>query len=156
MAIHATTIAMAGQAVLFFGPSGSGKSQLALRTLRLGAWLIADDQTHLFDRDGLLWASSPPVLAGRLEVRGVGISAAPQQRAAPIALVLNLEPRAAEPERMPEFSRWQTPPEWKNTRPIPCVPFDAFRPDAAEAVIAALAHAREWEDSPALKFGPCG
>jgi HPr kinase/phosphorylase len=151
--LHATSIALAGQAVLFVGPSGAGKSQLALRLVQRGAWLVADDQTILTARTGEIWASCPPAIAGKLEVRGVGIVAAPHQTQAPVRLVLDIDP-AARPapdlNRLPIFRRWTPPNGLENLRPIPCVPFDAFRPDAAEAVIAALAHIREWEDSPAL------
>jgi hypothetical protein len=153
MLIHATSAALASQAILFLGPSGSGKSQLAFRLLQRGAWLIADDQTHLSPRGGAIWASCPPTIEGKLEVRGVGLIAAPHQVGASVRLVLDLDPanRPAKADlRMPEIRRWTPPRGFENTRPIPCVPFDASRPDAAEAVIAALAQSREWEDSPAL------
>lgn len=153
MSIHATAISFAGQGVLLAGPSGAGKSQLALRLIYRGAWLVADDQTILAARDGQVWASCPPPIAGKLEVRGVGIVAAPHQVQALLRLVLDLSP--SDPSnmnavRMPDFRHWTLPPGLENTCPIPCVPFDAFRPDAAEAVIAALAQSRDWEDSPAL------
>lgn len=153
MSIHATAIALAGQAVLLLGPSGSGKSRLALRLMSSGAWLVADDQTTLTARDSQIFATCPPTIRGRLEVRSLGIVAAAHQTEAPVVLALNLDP-AMRPQkygdRMAEFSRWGPPPGLENTRPIPCVLFDASRPDAAEAVIAALAQSRNWEDSPAL------
>jgi serine kinase of HPr protein (carbohydrate metabolism regulator) len=151
--VHANSVAVMGQAILFLGLSGSGKSQLALRLIQRGAWLIADDQTVLTVRNGEIWASCPPTIRGKLEVRGVGIVAAPHQTEAPVRLVLDLDPaHRPDPEtlRMPEIRRWNPPGDLTNTRPIPCVPFDAARPDAAEAVIAALAHWRDWEDSPPL------
>lgn len=151
--IHASAIALAGKAVLVVGPSGSGKSQLALRLIQRGAWLVADDQTILTPEDGEIWASCPPSIAGKLEIRGVGVVAAPHQSEAAIRLVLDLDP-AARPDlaalRMPEIRRWMPPPGLENLRPIPCVPFDAARPDAAEAVVAALAHWADWEESPPL------
>lgn len=55
------------------GESGSGKSDLALRLIDAGGRLVADDRTEL-RRDGTrLIASSPATIAGRIEVRGVGI-----------------------------------------------------------------------------------
>lgn len=153
MLMHASAIAMGGQAIMLVGPSGAGKSQLALRVIQLGGWLIADDQVVLSIQEGRIWASCPPTIVGRLEVRGVGIVAAPHQRRAPVRLVLNLDPAdrpAPDLLRLPTFRRWLDPAALENTRPIPCVPFDAFRPDAAEAVVAALAQSREWEDSPPL------
>jgi serine kinase of HPr protein (carbohydrate metabolism regulator) len=151
--VHATTITVSSLAVLLCGPSGSGKSQLALRLIQRGAWLIADDQTSLLAKDGAVWASCPPVIQGQLEVRGVGIVAAPHQAQAPVRLVLDLDPaKQTNPQalRMPEIRAWKPPAGLNNLRPIPCVPFDAFRSDAAEAVIAALAQWRDWEDSWAL------
>lgn len=151
--VHATAVSIAGKAVLLIGPSGAGKSQLALRLIHRGGWLIADDQTILAIRAGEVWASCPPAIVGRLEVRGVGIVAAPHQSQAPVRLVLDLQSNVeghTDISRMPDFRHWIPPAALENTRPIPCVPFDAFRPDAAEAVIAALAQCRNWEDSPAL------
>ena len=43
--LHATTVAIDGRAVLISGPSGSGKSDLALRLLDRGFTLVSDDQT---------------------------------------------------------------------------------------------------------------
>jgi HPr kinase/phosphorylase len=153
MSIHATSIAIAAQGLLLQGPSGAGKSLLALRLIQRGAWLIADDQTSVTVKGGEVWASCPSVLAGKLEVRGVGIVAAPHQPQAPVRLVLDLDPAnrpAPDAVRLPEIRPWTPPAGLQNTRPIPCVPFDAMRLDAAEAVIAALAQSRDWEDSPAL------
>ena len=41
--LHATAIAINGAGVLLLGPSGSGKSDLALRLIDRGAVLISDD-----------------------------------------------------------------------------------------------------------------
>ena len=71
--IHATTIDIAGSGVLLSGPSGSGKSDLALRLIDGGARLVADDRTDLALADGHLVASAPREIAGRMEVRGLGV-----------------------------------------------------------------------------------
>lgn len=101
LVVHATTIALDARAVLLRGPSGSGKSDLALRMMRSGAELVADDRTELRVADGVLLASPPAVLAGRIEVRGVGVVAVPHRAEAPVALAVDL----CDPEtvaRLPE------------------------------------------------------
>lgn len=96
--VHASCIAIGGRAVLIEGPSGSGKSDLALRLIDRGAGLISDDYTELTVTDGRLIASAPAAIAGQIEVRGIGIVALPAAPPAPVALLV----RAGEPERMPE------------------------------------------------------
>ena len=86
--------------VLLRGPSGAGKSDLALRLIDGGARLIADDQTLLVSRDGALIARAPETIAGRMEVRGVGIAVLPQLQETPLGLVVDLVP-PAEVERLP-------------------------------------------------------
>lgn len=99
--VHASTVAMGGLAVLIRGPSGAGKSDLALRLIDAGARLIADDYTQV-RRDGdRLIASAPPALAGRIEVRGLGILPMDCLEEAPIGLCLDLVSRETI-ERMPE------------------------------------------------------
>src|SRR3546814_15303755 len=71
--VHATCIAIDGRGILLRGPSGSGKSDLALRLIDGGALLVADDQVILTEADGELTASAPATIAGRMEVRGIGI-----------------------------------------------------------------------------------
>ena len=155
--VHATCVAISAQGLLLIGPSGAGKSQLAHRLIGRGAWLIADDQTILTaNRANLLTASCPPGIRGRLEIRGLGIVSVPTQSAAPIQLVLDLDPTMRPPEgdyRMPEFHAWTPPmtgPNMAKTWPsVACVYFNPYRPDAVEMAFAALAKAREWGDSPA-------
>jgi RNase adaptor protein for sRNA GlmZ degradation len=104
--IHATAVAIADTAlgswaVLLRGPSGAGKSDLALRLIDRGAVLISDDQTRLEVREGRLLAAPPETIAGKLEVRGLGIVEQPYSQGIPVALVADLKP-AAEIERLPE------------------------------------------------------
>ncbi len=98
--IHATTIAIHGRAVLIEGPSGAGKSDLALRLIDRGAVLVSDDYTRLA-ADGIsLYAEAPATIAGKLEVRGVGIIDTACHGPSPVALAVVL----GEPERHPEAS----------------------------------------------------
>lgn len=88
--VHASTVAHGGRAVLILGPSGSGKSGMALQLMAMGAALVADDRTVLF-RDGpLIRARAPAAIRGRIEARGVGILWAEPQEDAPLALAVDL------------------------------------------------------------------
>jgi HPr kinase/phosphorylase len=102
--VHATAIALDGVGVLLRGPPGSGKSDLALRLIDQGARLIADDQTVLVRRGGALHAAPPAAIAGRLEVRGVGIVSLEHVADVQIVAVFDLAPARAV-ERLPEPRR---------------------------------------------------
>jgi len=100
--LHASTVAMGGRAVLITGSSGSGKSDLALRLLDRGFALVSDDRT-IVKRDGdRLIASAPPNIAGKLEIRGIGIVDMDQTDDMPVALVVEL---TSDIERLPDDSR---------------------------------------------------
>ncbi len=102
--IHATAVALPVEGgwagVLLRGPSGSGKSDLALRLIDAGARLVADDQTELCAENGALTLRAPARLAGRLEVRGLGLVAVPSLDQAPLVLVADLAP-PADIDRLP-------------------------------------------------------
>jgi serine kinase of HPr protein (carbohydrate metabolism regulator) len=103
--LHGTCVAIGDRGVLLTGPSGSGKSDLALRLIEDGgvpaARLVADDRVRLALADGRLVASPPPTIAGRLEVRGLGIVRVPHVEQAEVALLIELvEP--AEVRRWPD------------------------------------------------------
>lgn len=107
---HATCVTLGSSAALIRGPSGSGKSDLALRFLFLARrapaaleapMLVSDDQVIVAARDGRLEAKPPPEIAGKLEVRGVGIVELKWAREADVVLVADLvAPERV--ERMPE------------------------------------------------------
>jgi HPr kinase/phosphorylase len=97
--VHATCVALDGRGLLILGPSGSGKSALALQLMAHGARLVADDRTILSPRGSALFASCPPAIAGRIEARGIGIL-----RAEPLAeaqVVLAAELGAPDSARLP-------------------------------------------------------
>lgn len=98
--LHATCIVWDGTGILLCGPSGSGKSDLALRAIGAGAQLVADDRVDVLARDGVLIASAPPRLAGLLEVRGIGIVRLAHAAEAPVGLAVDLVP-ARGIERLP-------------------------------------------------------
>ena len=107
--LHATAISLADRAALIRGPSGSGKSDLALRCLACApnaliaesARLIADDQVIVTRNAGSLIASAPAPLIGKLEVRGIGIVAISTQHTATVVMCVDLV-EAHMIERMPD------------------------------------------------------
>ena len=100
--VHASTVAIGGRAVLITGPSGSGKSDLALRLLDRGFTLVSDDQTIVRREDNRLIASAPATIAGKLEIRGIGIVEMETASEVPLALIVEL---ASDIQRLPADSR---------------------------------------------------
>jgi len=99
--LHGTCVEVDGVGMLLRGPSGAGKSDLALRLIDAGGFLVADDQVRLRRAAGRLVASSPPAIAGLLEVRGMGALAVPARGTAILGLVVDLV-APDEVERWPE------------------------------------------------------
>lgn len=89
--VHATCVAIRGTGVLLCGRSGSGKSDLALRLMDRGALLVSDDYTTLRYRQGQLLATPPQQIAGKIEVRGIGIVDADHLSEAPVSLCIVLD-----------------------------------------------------------------
>ena len=98
--LHATTVAIDGRGCLIIGPSGSGKSSLALRLIALGAVLVADDRTIVTLRGERLLASAPHAIASLIEARGVGLLRVPLAPPTELHLVVDLSTPAA--PRLPE------------------------------------------------------
>ncbi|MDI7775528.1 HPr kinase/phosphatase C-terminal domain-containing protein [Asticcacaulis sp. EMRT-3] len=78
LVIHATSLSLLTGAqwrgVLIMGPSGIGKSDLALRAIQAGCALVSDDYSCLWSSGGHLYAAAPETIAGRMEIRGLAIS----------------------------------------------------------------------------------
>jgi hypothetical protein len=81
--VHGTAIVAGTTGILFVGPSGSGKSRLALETLFAArradrfAALIADDQVWIENINQSLIASAPESIRGLAEIRGSAIVSVP-------------------------------------------------------------------------------
>ncbi len=96
--VHATAVAVGTRAVLIRGPSGSGKSDLALRCLGLPVSrlvpaqpaLVADDQVILTRAGSTLKATAPETIRGKIEVRGFGIAEPGSVAEADIVLIADL------------------------------------------------------------------
>lgn len=99
--VHATCIAIGGRGLLLLGHSGTGKSDLALRLIDRGARLVSDDYTLVATEDGRLTGRAPPAIAGKIEVRGVGLVTIEPVQDVPICLLVDLDRL---PERLPERS----------------------------------------------------
>jgi serine kinase of HPr protein (carbohydrate metabolism regulator) len=103
--LHATCVSVDGKGILILGPSGSGKSDLALRLIDGGAVLVADDRVDISRQEEALIASAPANLGGMLEVRGIGIVRLPHSEQVSLRLMVELVGRD-EVERMPEARFW--------------------------------------------------
>ncbi len=99
--VHASCVAVSGKALLITGPSGVGKSSLALDLMALGADLVADDQTALHLNGTRVIAACPPAIAGRIEARGIGLLNARPAGPTPLAAIVDLA--TSERDRLPPF-----------------------------------------------------
>ncbi len=129
--VHATSVAIGGRGILLCGASGAGKSDLALRLIDRGAMLISDDYTIVQRSGGQLIASPPATIAGKMEVRGLGVVDMPHVREARLALVIDL---AQHIDRMPD-----DPDEWliagARLPVIRLSPFEASAPIKVELAL---------------------
>lgn len=96
--LHASCVAIGEHAVLIEGRSGAGKSDLALRLIDRGAALVSDDYTVLMRSVRKLLATPPATIAGKIEVRGLGIVDMPYRDRVAVSLLVEL---VDEVERMP-------------------------------------------------------
>lgn len=98
--IHASCVAVNAAGLLIIGPSGSGKSAMALKLMALGASLVADDRTIVENNKGRVIASCPTTLSGLIEARGIGILPV-QAVTTSVEICLVLDLNQTETRRMP-------------------------------------------------------
>jgi len=139
--LNATVIACQGRAGLICGGSGAGKSDLALRCLASGGnslipsevRLVADDYVTCERVGERLMVSAPASIAGKIEVRGLGIVTLPY--VSPVAAGLIVDLGGDEPiDRLPD------PPETRELLGVrlPVLRVNAFEASAALKVLLAL------------------
>ncbi|ATE65339.1 HPr kinase/phosphorylase [Rhizorhabdus dicambivorans] len=133
--IHASSVLIGGRVLLIAGRAGSGKSDLTLRLIDRGALLVADDYTRLERRGMTLIASPPAEIAGRIEVRGVGIIDTAFASEGPVALLLDLDAPA---DRLPEEPLPTTELEGIAIPTLPFVALEASAPIKAERALRQL------------------
>lgn len=117
--------------MLALGPSGSGKSRLALDLMGLGARLVADDGVWL-TRDNRL--QRPEGASTWIEARGIGLLNADVQETAPLALIIDLS--RPEPQRLPPWRQATAP-----AGPVPLI-LAKDHPFLAPAIIQYLKQGR--------------
>ena len=104
---------------------------MALRLLDRGFTLVSDDRTVVKKDGDRLLATAPPTIAGKLEVRGIGIVEVERLSDIPVALIVEL---TSDIQRLPDDSR---------ERPIlgiklPLITIDAMTASAPSKVALAL------------------
>jgi HPr kinase/phosphorylase len=130
--LHATCVTFDGHGLLLTGPSGSGKSDLALRLLRCGAGLVSDDQVEVGAADSCLIATAPAAISGLIEVRGVGLVQLPTVARSVLRLVLELTPNEEVP-RLPDAGSWR-----HDGITLPCYRLNPFESSAVDKVLLLL------------------
>lgn len=131
--LHATCVAIEERGVLLLGPSGVGKSDLAIRLIDAGAELVADDCVEVV-RDGRgLLGRAPKTIGGLIESRGIGIMRLPFRRACELALAVRLLCGGIGFERLPD-------PKTMHILgyDLPLIRVDPERPSAAARVRLAV------------------
>jgi len=99
--IHATSVDIDGIGILLQGPSGSGKSDLALRLIDEGSRLIADDYTDIIVKNEALYGAAPDTIEGLIEVRGQGVFRVGSVESSKIGILIDLVAGGVI-ERLPE------------------------------------------------------
>jgi HPr kinase/phosphorylase len=140
--LHATCVSVGGHGVLILGVPGAGKSDLALRLIDQPGYglqakitrseLVADDQVVITRHKERLVATAPPLLKGKLEIRGLGIVGVKPRAKVALALVARLGPRASI-ARMPDTAMFEI-----LGISLPVVDIDATAPSAAARLRSAV------------------
>ena len=130
--MHGTCVAWHGRGVLLTGPSGSGKSAVALQLMAMGADLVADDQVLIHATPDGLEAEAPAALAGMIEARGIGLIRMRHLPRARILLAVDMD--LTEAARLPQPRQRNINSMW-----VPLIA-GGNRPYLSHEVMACLRH----------------
>ena len=104
--VQASAVALDDSGLLIIGPSGSGKSSLAIEMIAMGAELIGDDMVALSAKGGAIFAASPPGARSQIEARNVGILTCPlREDTVKVNLVVDLGDE--ETDRLPFVEHYE-------------------------------------------------
>jgi HPr kinase/phosphorylase len=131
---YATAVIYCGFGILIRGPSGSGKSDLALRLIDDGADLIADDQVVIKAVGQELYLSAPDSLSGLIEVRGIGVIKIEYVSDIRLCLIVELDP-SNEIQRIPTIKE-----ELIKNIPVPVINMYAFESSVLAKIKIILGH----------------
>ena len=98
--VHGSCVDFDGKSILAIGPSGVGKSSLALNLIALGGVLISDDQLVLSNGENCVTVSPPDTLTGKIEARYIGILNCPYVKLSRLNLVVDLTTKPQ--DRLPQ------------------------------------------------------
>ena len=142
--VHGTCVALGGRGALLRGAPGSGKSDLALRFISLfdsgsrgdagAASLVADDQVLLTRVEEHVQARAPGNIAGRMEVRGIGIIDVAHISVSTLVLIVDL----VAGEDVPRLPPGPLPCENVNGVALPVLKMDPFESSAPVKLKLAL------------------
>jgi len=134
---HGTLLTLGEQGVLITGPSGAGKTLLALALLRhcaacgRFARLVSDDQVFLSESGGRLIGREAPAIGGLAEARGFG----PAPLAHEPAVVIDLLVRLVLANAAPRYQ--ETGMERLEGVDLPCLHLSERNAESATMAIAA-------------------
>jgi len=127
--------------MLLLGDAGAGKSDLALQLVTTAFLdngslvtirLISDDQVSLSRSLDDLIATPPPRIAGKIEVRGIGILPIAFEQGIKIVLAIAIRP-AHEIERLPQIQATHTILDVE----LPLIAVDGSKPGAPSKIVMA-------------------